>query len=235
MRTFTEKIFYMRFTFLSLALCFCFLGCQEHTNQKKSNPSEIDTISTARAIANAYGIEHWDKVEALTFTFNIDRGSNHFERSFIWHPKTGDVLYQSATDTVAYNRNNSLDSLQTYADKRFINDKYWLLSPFQLVWDQNLTFSEERNAIAPLSKKPMLKLTAVYPNEGGYTPGDAYDFYYSDDYTIHEWVFREGNQETPSIMTTFEDVIELNDIKFTRSHKDSTGGFHLYFSNLTIQ
>ncbi len=192
-------------------------------------------ISTAEAIANAYGYHHWKNIETFTFTFNIDRGENHFERSFTWQPKLDEVHYISATDTFSYNRKDQLDSLQMAADRRFINDKYWLLAPFQLMWDQNLTFSERKEVKAPISKVPMNVLTAVYPDEGGYTPGDAYDLYYTDDYLIREWVFREANQSEPSVITTWEDILELNDMKFAQSHKDSTGGFHLYFSNLSIK
>jgi hypothetical protein len=97
------------------------------------------------------------------------------------------------------------------------------------------TFSEQKAVEAPISKRSMNVLTAVYPNEGGYTPGDAYDFYYTDDYIIHEWVFRESNQSEPSIITTWEDIMDLEGMRFTRSHKDSLGGFHLYFSNLSIK
>ena len=48
----------------------------------------------------------------------------------------------------------------------------------------------------------MQKLTIVYGDEGGYTPGDAYDFYFGDDHIIKEWVFRKGNATEPSTMTT---------------------------------
>lgn len=224
----------MRITFLCLFIGFSLLGCKNETN-KATIPSSSNQISTAQDIANAYGFQHWKNIKSLNFTFNIDRGDNHYERTFTWNPKTDDILFKSSTDTLAYNRKEPLDSLHLAADQRFINDKYWLLAPFQLVWDQNLTFSEQKAVEAPISKRSMNVLTAVYPNEGGYTPGDAYDFYYTDDYMIHEWVFRESNQSDPSIITTWENIMDLEGMRFTLSHKDSTGGFHLYFTNLSIK
>jgi hypothetical protein len=223
----------MRFTLLSLFIFSCLFSCKDEAN-KINTPSDSNPISTAQAIANAYGYQNWKHIASFNFTFNIDRGENHFERSFTWHPKTEDIIFKSSTDTLYYNRKNPLDSLELAADQRFINDKYWLMAPFQLVWDQNLTFSEQKDVKAPLSKESMNVLTAVYPNEGGYTPGDAYDFYYTDDYLIREWVYRESNQADPSIITTWENNLDLGGMRFALSHKDSTGGFHLYFSNLSI-
>ena len=34
-----------------------------------------------------------------------------------------------------------------------------------------------------------------YLSEGGYTPGDAYDIYFNEDYMIKEWTFRKGNSD----------------------------------------
>lgn len=224
----------MRITFLCFFIDISLLGCKHETN-KASTFSGSNQISTALAIANAYGVQNWKHIESLSFTFNVDRGKNHYERTFTWNPITEEIFFQSSTDTLVFNRKDALDSLQLAADQRFINDKYWLVAPFHLVWDQNLTFSEQKGVEAPISMRSMNVLPAVYPNEGGYTPGDAYDFYYTDDYIIHEWVFRESNQSEPSIITAWEDIMDLDGMRFTRSHKDSIGGFNLYFSNLSIK
>ena len=52
-----------------------------------------------------------------------------------------------------------------------------------------------RIKLHPLVGENMQKLTIVYANEGGYTPGDAYDFYFGDDFVIREWVFRKIKSE----------------------------------------
>lgn len=102
----------------------------------------------------------------------------------------------STTDTVVYNR-TSMDSLTKKTDASFINDKYWLLAPFNLVWDEGVSFSEKENVVAPVSKDTLNQLTILYGGEGGYTPGDAYDFYFGKDYIIKEWIFREANNSIP--------------------------------------
>ncbi len=80
----------------------------------------------------------------------------------------------------------------------------------------------------------MQKLTIVYGNEGGYTPGDAYDLYFADDYMLKEWIFRKGNQKEPSMATTWEDYAEINGLKLAQTHKNNEG-FKLYFTNLEVK
>lgn len=230
----------MRHLIVFLLISIVLLGCEDSVGKPsetaESTSSEIEIpLSTAQLIANAYGFEHWKDVEELRFTFNLELPNRHLERAFIWNPKTKDVSYIHEGDSLQYNRNNALDSVQTAADQRFINDKYWLLAPFQLVWDENLSFTEQKSVEAPISKDTLHLLTAVYPSQGGYTPGDAYDFYYDDNFIIKEWVYRPGNQEAPALITTWEDLLETNNIKLAQHRKDSTQNFHLYFTNLSIR
>ncbi|MEZ4778404.1 MAG: hypothetical protein R2786_03385 [Flavobacteriaceae bacterium] len=190
-------------------------------------------IPTQEAIANAYGFSHWDKVNQLMFTFNVAKDTSHFERSFIWEPKAKKVTFMNITDTVSFHQ-DSIKRASLLADKAFINDKYWLLAPFQLIWDKNVTFTEKENVKAPISKELLNVLTITYPAEGGYTPGDAYDFYYGSDFMIKEWVFREKNSLTPSLVYSWEDTQEIAGIKFCTTHKDSTGTKKIYFTNLSV-
>lgn len=193
-----------------------------------------ENLSTAEKIANANGFENWKDVTEIAFTFNVDRADNHFDRSWVWKPKTGDIIMMSAKDTVNYNR-SKMDTLIMKTDGAFINDKYWLLAPFQLVWDKGTTFSEKEKVVAPISKDTLNQLTIVYGNDGGYTPGDAYDFFYGKDFKIKEWNYRKGNSETPSMSTTWEDYENFNGIEIAKTHKDSTGNFKLYFTNISVR
>lgn len=210
-------------------------------SEKKENiaPTEESNAHSVlfvqKAIAKRYGYDNWNTVNKIAFTFNVDRGENHFERSYIWKPKTGAVQYMGFNDTISYIHPNPLDSVQVGADQAFINDKYWLLAPFQLLWDKDLKFEGNPKAIAPISKDTLGRLTIVYPNEGGYTPGDAYDFYYDKDFTVKEWVFRETNHEAPSMMRTWEQPETINDIVFTTQFLDSTSSAKLYFTNISVK
>jgi hypothetical protein len=78
-------------------------------------------------------------------------------------------------------------------------------------------------------------LTIVYNSEGGYTPGDAYDFYFEDDGLIREWVFRKANQAEPSMTTTWENYNDYNGIIIATNHKKDEGIFNLFFDNIAIK
>jgi len=205
---------------------------EEETNL--SSKDSLNILTTPEVIANKNGLESWAAVSEINFTFNVDRGESHFERSWTWNPKSNQVIATSKTDTIHYNRNN-LDSLLLSTDAAFINDKYWLLAPFNLVWDTGFNYSEKENIIAPISKDTLNKLTIVYNNEGGYTPGDAYDFYYGNDFIIREWTYRKGNDSLPSLITTWEDYQVFNELNIAKTHKDSTGNFKLYFTNISVK
>ncbi|NER12390.1 hypothetical protein GWK08_02970 [Leptobacterium flavescens] len=213
-------------------LSVLFFSCKTETkNEEKKVEKELTILEK---VAYAHGYENWKNVEEIQFSFNVDRDSSHFERNWTWKPKTNDVILKTAQDTVSYNRAN-VDSLTTNADRGFINDKYWLLAPFNLIWDKGITHEYTEEAEAPIAKTTMHKLTIVYNNEGGYTPGDAYDFYFGDDYLLKEWVFRKGNAPEPSLTTTWENYEEHNGLKLATVYNRESGNWKLYFTNIQVK
>lgn len=201
----------------------------QNEDSKKQDPLKVNEM-----IAFAHGIEHWSKVEEMHFTFNVERGENHFERSWIWKPKTKDITRIQNEDTLRYNQ-NQMDSIALKADANFINDKYWLLAPFNLVWDEGTTFTQKDSVTAPISKKIMQQLTVVYGDQGGYTPGDGYDFFFDSDFLIKEWIFRKGNESTPGITSTWENYEDHHGLKISTMHQTGDGTFKLYFTNIEVK
>ena len=194
--------------------------------QNKSTEKLTKQLSIAEKIANAHGFEKWQQVSEIAFTFNG-------KRSWVWNPKTSDVTYIKDGDTIRYNTGN-IDSTLVKIDRGFINDKFWLLIPYQLVWDKGTTISEPIKMEAPISKAKMNKITLTYSSEGGYTPGDAYDIYYGDDYLIKEWAYRKGNKPEASLVNTFENYQDFDGIKIALNHKKAEGDWNLYFSNVNV-
>lgn len=226
-----------KFTLL-LATVLILFGCKnnpEKPSENTSNPQEKSKeLSTAEAIAYKNGFEKWNAVEEINFTFNVDRPNSHSERSWSWKPKTNDVTMMTANDTISYNR-AKIDSTNMKVDAAFINDKYWLLAPFNLVWDKGTSFIEKENQISLISKDTLNLLTITYGNEGGYTPGDAYDFYFDDKFIIKEWVFRKGNDSIPTMTTTWEDYETYKGLTIAKVHQDSTKNFKLHFTNISVK
>ena len=130
---------------------------------------EMKDLTVAEKIANAHGFENWKNVEQVQFTFQVDRDSIKGNgRSWQWHPKKDSVVMRGVEKDIKYVRTN-VDSLSLNADKAFVNDKYWLFVPFQLVWDSSATISEPKKAEAPISKEQKNMITITYPDNGGYT------------------------------------------------------------------
>ncbi|MBO6534428.1 MAG: hypothetical protein JJ885_12080 [Muricauda sp.] len=217
-----------------LAFLF-FTACKTEPKKTETAAETTETEKTVpERIAEAHGFEHWKDVERITFTFNVDRDSMHFERSWDWEPKTNMVTAISGADTLRYDR-NAMDSIALKTNGGFINDRYWLMAPFNLMWDaNNYTFEHTAEATAPISQEPMQKLTIVYANEGGYTPGDAYDFYFKDDYVIREWAYRKSNQEEPNLVSTWEDYVKMEGLQLAQQHNRPEGGTSLYFTGLSV-
>src|SRR5690554_378738 len=217
---------------LILAILILFSACK---SDKINIVQEQETTLTATdKIAQAYGLDHWNKVKVISYTFNVDRDSTHFERSWVWLPKTNQVTLITEKDTIQYNR-LQLDSTNIDSDKAFINDKFWLLAPFNLVWDQGKTISNPVEEISPINKRKLNKITVTYSNEGGYTPGDAYDFYFNNNYLIEEWVYRKENAKTPTLTTTWENNNQFHNIILSLNHKKPEDNWELFFTNVSIK
>ncbi len=226
-------------TCLSILIVASLFSCNSKKNGSvEKNFTTKDSIvmaeNTAEKIARANGFDIWKNVSEIAFTFNVDRGKNHSERSWVWKPKTDEVSFIAAEDTLNYNR-SKMDSLITKKDRAFINDKYWFLAPYQLMWDTGTTFTEKENVVAPISKDTLDQLTVVYDNDGGYTPGDAYDFFYDKNYKIREWNYRQGNSEAVSMSTTWEDYENFKGLDIATMHKDSTGSLKIYFTDISVK
>lgn len=233
-------------TFLTVIVIALMISC--NTATKQDNTSTNDTVPTsnetavfskelteAQKIANVYGHEQWDDVRLISFTFNVDRDGNHFERSWHWNRTKNEVTSLTANDTITYTRSN-VDSITQQTDQAFINDVYWLLTPFNIATDEGTTVNYTTQKIAPISKDTLNQLTLTYANEsGGYTPGDAYDFFYTNDYKIKEWIYRAKNGDEVSMVTTWENEQDYEGIKIPTMHKNEDGSFKLYFTNISLK
>lgn len=226
---------------LCIFLCAASLFISCKTEKKEGQiPVEVTSTvtkapTTAEKIARAHGFDNWKNINRITFEFNVTReGKQGNGRLWTWFPKKDSIVMTTSEKQVAYNRKR-LDSISTNTDRAFINDKFWLLVPFQLVWDEGTTISESVKAVAPISKSEMNKITLTYGNEGGYTPGDAYDIFFDENHLIREWVFRQGNAAEPTMTTTFENYEDFKGLKIAKDHKMADGDFNLFFSDISVK
>jgi hypothetical protein len=215
-------------------LFFTFSTCKQENQVTNNETKTTKELSIAQKIANAHGYDYWKKVKSFEFRFGGSLDNPNSGRFWKWQPKTNNITLKYDTISFQYNR-LQMDSIAINNDKAFINDKFWALIPFQLIWDEGLTFSEVEKTSSPIKKEELNKLTITYSNEGGYTPGDAYDIFFDDNYIIKEWVFRKGNNPEPSLTNTFETYSNYGGIKIARDHKKENSDWNLLLRDNNIE
>ena len=223
----------MKNTFLIVCLLIAATSCKN--DSKPDAPTKVEEISTPQQLAQTAGINNWNDVEEIKFTFNVDKnGTTVMSRKWKWNPNTDAVQLIAREDTVNYNRKAALDSIQISTDRGFINDVYWLQPEYKLIWDQGTSITEEKSQIAPISKETLDKVTILYTGDGGYTPGDAYDLYYDKDHKVREWAYRRQNDTAIGMATTFEDFKTLKGLTFATTHKTADGSTNINFTDIEI-
>jgi len=228
-----NKIIMKKILSLSMLLLL-FAGCKNESKKadlsEELSPAE-ETIITKIAYTN--GFENFEKVNQLNFTFNVKVNDTvRSQRSWKWYPKENKIELTENDETFSYIKKEPLDEQSKAADQKFINDSYWLLFPYQLMWS-NFESEFHQSATAPISLKQMQGLTVNYSSDGGYTPGDTYRLYLSDDLMVREWTYESSGGRTLS--TTWEDYETFNGITISKMHKSEDGSFQLYFTDIELK
>jgi hypothetical protein len=195
----------------------------------------------ATKVADAYGFKNFSRVKSISFTFNVKTKDKTFKRSWNWVPATNKVIYKGPglnnkpmTYSYVTGSIDKSDSIKSFVDARFINDQYWLLFPFHLIWDKKAEITDEGIKPYPISKKQAYCLIVKYPpSAGGYTPGDIFELYIGKDNLIHEWVYRAGGKKDGRALT-WEGYKNFNGLNISTLHNVADKSFKLWFSNINI-
>lgn len=218
--------------FLSLSLMLA--SCNDRKQKKERIESMNEPASAADKIAMANGIEKFDSIKQIDFTFNVEVNDTiRAKRKWVWHPATHKISLTENDSVMSYIKKDSLSQAEKQIDQKFVNDSYWLLFPFQLKWS-DAKMSEVKKAKAPISGKDMKMISVNYPDKGGYTPGDTYDIYFNDDYMIQEWVYKPSGGGN-SMATTWEDYHDFDGIQIAQEHKGKDGNFKIFFSDISVE
>ena len=167
----------------------------------------------ADQIAKTYGLDSWDQVEAIRYTFNVDWPALRLKtsRSWVWEPKTDRVSYDGKDKDgnpvkVTYSRSQLASQsavVKNEIDPAFNNDQYNLLFAFHIVWDTSATVQDAGKQKLPLGKGSAEKVEMNYPSEGGYTPADAWTLYVGNDGRVRELEIHRVNAPPSVYLTTF--------------------------------
>jgi len=199
-------------------------------------------------IAKAYGIDSYDQVEAIRYTWNIDapglfKGSHKWE----WEPKTGKISFEGTDKDgkpvkVSYLQsqlNSQPADVKDMVEPSFVNDNYWLIFPFHAYWDKSATITDEGMQKLPIGKGTARKVVVKYPAEaGGYTPGDTWELYVGSDYRVEEFVYRRGGPKKPSVViATWTGYKKAGPLLFSTEHRGTADDkpLHLWISDVAVK
>lgn len=203
---------------------------------QKQPPGDI-----RQKIADAYGIQSFDRIAKIRFEFNADLDGKQINRKWLWAPNTDQVIYRglsSQLNPTAYNRKKitSNDSGRIRRiDKWFVNDQYWLLFPFHMAWDSETEVVTKGRQFLPIGLGRALQVVVTYPPEGGYTPGDVYELFVDGDYRLKQWKYRRGGKAEAARISTWEDHRKVGPITVSMQRKLKGGKSRIWFSHVAVQ
>ena len=163
----------------------------------------------AEQIAKAYGLDSFGQIEAVRYTFNLDiPGLFKVSRTWTWEPKADRVTYEGKDKAgnpvkVTYVRSqldSQPDNVKKEIDPGFINDQYWLVFPFHVVWDTGATVEDKGMQKLPVGKGSARQVVVKYPSNVGYTPGDTWELYVGADNRVQQMVFHHGGTVKPNLV-----------------------------------
>jgi hypothetical protein len=192
-------------------------------------------------VLDYHGAAALAEAHALEFVFTVEREGAEIVRRWRWDVPTGRVNLTTvnedgAPELVTFQSppppDASADVLQV--DRWFLNDRYWLLFPHRLAWDEGVTVTWECDEPLPSGRGTGTRFTAAYGAEGGYTPGDAYDFWAGPDGRVERWVFRRGGAAEPTLTVDFRGYASLGPLRLSLLRLNGGGVASVWFTDVTM-
>jgi hypothetical protein len=199
----------------------------------------------AEQIAKTYGLDSFGQIEAIRYTFNIDLPGLKASRTWTWEPKADRVTYEGKDKAgnpvkVTYVRAqlaSQPDNVKKEIDPGFVNDQYWLVFPFHVVWDTGAEVEDAGMHKLPLGKGSA-RLVRVKYSSGGYTPGDTWELYVGPDNRVKEFVFHHGGSVKPSLVkATWAGYKKAGPLLVSTDHRGTADGkpLTLTFSDVAVK
>ena len=199
-------------------------------------------------IAKTYGIDSWDKVEAIRYTWNGEiPGLFKAAHAWEWEPKTGKISYEGKDKDgkpvkVTYDSSqlsSQSDQAKNEVEPAFVNDNYWLLFPFHAYWDKSATVTDKGMQKLPIGTGSAELVVVKYPAEaGGYTPGDTWDLYVGKDHRVQAMVYHRGGDKKPSLVTaTWTGYKKAGPLLVSTEHRGTADGkpLHLWITGVAVR
>jgi hypothetical protein len=206
----------------------------------------------AEQMAKTYGLDSFGQIEAIRYTFNLDVGALQLSRAWVWDLKADRVSYagkdQAGQPVKATYVRSQLSSqpavVKDEVDPAFINDQYWLLFPFHVVWDSGgdgAHVEDTGRHKLPLGEGSAERVVVKYPSEGGYAPGDTWELYVGADHRVEEFIYHGGGpgiQKRPSLLiATWAGYKQAGPLLISTDHRGTADGkpMRVFFSDVAVK
>ena len=196
-------------------------------------------------VAKAYGLDSWDNITAIRYTWNVQFPGVSVSRKWTWEPKTNKVSYEGKDKdgkpvTATYLRSelsSQPENVQKDIDPAFNNDNYWLLFPLHAYWDTSATVTDEGMKKLPIGAGSATLVPVKYGG-GGYTPGDTWDLYIGKDNRVVQFVYHRGGPVKPSVVTaTWTGYKKAGGLDISTEHRGTADGkpLHLWITDIAVK
>ena len=211
------------------------------TSEAQTRPPILEQV------AKAYGLDSWDNITAIRYTWHAQFPGVDVSRTWTWEPKTNKVSYEGKDKDgkpvkVTYMRSelsSQSDAVKNEVDPGFTNDNYWLLFPFHAYWDTSATVTDQGMHKLPLGNGSAELVAVKYPAEiGGYTPGDTWELYVGKDKRVEQFAYHRGGPKKPSlVIATWAGYKKAGPLLISTEHRGTADGkaLHLFISNVAVK
>jgi len=200
----------------------------------------------AEQMSKTYGLDSFGQIEGSRYTFNAELPGVELSRKWEWNPKTDAVSYEGKDKEgkpvkATYQRSqlgSQSDAVKNEIDPAFLNDQYWLLLPFHVVWDSSATVTDEGTQKLPLGSGSAERVMVKYPSEGGASPGDTWELYVGADKRIEEFIFHRGGAIKPTtVIATWADYKKAGPLLISTDHRGTADGqpLRIFFSDVSVK
>jgi hypothetical protein len=199
-------------------------------------------------IAKAYGLDSYDKVEAIRYTWNGEiPGLFKLSHAWEWEPKTNKVSYEGKDKDgkpvkatyVRTDLSTQSDAVKNQIDPAFINDNYWVLFPFHAYWDTSATVTDQGMHKLPIGTGSARLVVVKYPAEaGGYTPGDTWDLYVGKDNRVQQFAYHRGGPKPPQlVIASWAGYKRAGPLQISTEHRGTADGkpLHIFISDVAVK
>jgi hypothetical protein len=199
----------------------------------------------AEQMAKTYGLDSFGQVEGIRYTFNLSLPGLTRSEMWEWDPKTNTVTYEGKDQDgkpvkATYQRSqlsSQSDAVRKTIDPAFVNDQYWLIFPFHVVWD-GAKVTDEGMQKLPLGGGSAELIRVKYTSNRGYTPGDTWDLYVGSDKRVRQMFYHRGGSKKPtSVIVTWAGYKKAGPLLFSTYHRGTADGkpVRVTFSDVSVK